>query len=191
MSKIGRRTCLAAASLPAAESAVVVRDEASTRRPSPSSPLSGLGPAFGANGSKFTRTQPARVELRSSAGRLKVGRKPGTKQRLGRLRRELGRIGVAPADPHHARSEIVEAMARAGLDGWTVPELDDGHAVRYPDGSLEITLITHAVVFNPGGAFRIVDLYPPTSIYFEMAGQDGREFVPPAGRTGKRPRLSA
>jgi hypothetical protein len=123
---------------------------------------------------------------------LKTGRKPETKRRLHRLRRELGRISPAPFDPAHARAKIVDAMARAGLAGWTVPALADASTVRFADGSVQVTLITHVIVFNPGGAFRIVDLCPPASVYFEMAGRDGLAFAAPAdgGNARKAPRRS-
>ncbi len=128
------------------------------------------------------------------AVRPKIGRKPETKRRLHRLRRELGRISPAPSDPAHARASIVDAMARAGLPGWTVPAFADESTVRFADGSAQVTLITHVIVFNPGGAFRIVDLCPPASVYFEIAGRDGLAFAAPsddrnARRTPRRSRF--
>ncbi len=70
-------------------------------------------------------------------------------------------------------------MARADLAGWTLPALSDEAAIRHADGSVEIGLISHAIVFNPGGAFRILDLLSPGSPYFEMAGHGGIAFVAP------------
>lgn len=146
------------------------------RRRKPSTPVVSVG----LGGLKPAQTQHEPAGVRP----LTPGRKPGTKQRLYRLRRELGRISPAPSDPHEARSAIVEAMVRAGLSGWAVPALADDATVHHADGSLEIALITHAIIFNPGGAFRIADLYPPVSVYFEMPGHDGDVFVAPASADG-------
>ena len=106
-----------------------------------------------------------------AAGRSRVSlpRKPETMRRLHRLRRELGKISPAPSGPEHARSEIIEAMVRAELSGWTVPELSDPSAMRLEDGSIRISLISHAILFRADGGFRIVDLAQGESVYFEMA----------------------
>ncbi|WP_176860797.1 hypothetical protein [Paraburkholderia phenazinium] len=128
--------------------------------------------------SGFTAAQVS--QARSCRPRPLSGRKPETKQRLGRLRRELNRTSPSPSNPQEARAAIVEAMARANLSGWTVPLLSDDSTVQYADGSLQITLITHVIVFNPSGAFQIADLCPPGSVYFEMAGCEGAKFVVPS-----------
>lgn len=120
---------------------------------------------------------PGLAELRSelprpeAAGRSRVSlsRKPETMRRLHRLRRELGKISPAPSNPEQARAEIIDAMARAELSGWTVPELSDPSAMRLEDGSIRIGLISHAIVFRADGGFRIVDLAQSESVYFEMA----------------------
>ncbi|MHA6874888.1 hypothetical protein [Ralstonia solanacearum] len=110
---------------------------------------------------------------------LKRRRKPETRQRLHRLRKALGEISPAPSSPEQAWADIRNAMARADLAGWTLPALSDEAAIRHADGSVEIGLISHAIVFNPGGAFRILDLLSPGSPYFEMAGHGGIAFVAP------------
>lgn len=73
-------------------------------------------------------------------------------------------------------------MARAGLAGWTVPELHDAAAQSYRDGSKRIDLISHGVVFNPWGAFRIVDLRAGAVVYFELPGAVPRAFAAPRER---------
>lgn len=103
--------------------------------------------------------------------RICVSRKPETTRRLHRLRHELSKISPPPSNPDEAREEIVDAMARADLSGWTVPELSDPSSVRQADGSVRITLISHAIVLQPNGGFKIVDLHYNESVYFEMAGQ--------------------
>ncbi|QUP55717.1 hypothetical protein GO998_18355 (plasmid) [Ralstonia syzygii] len=110
---------------------------------------------------------------------LKRRRKPETQRRLHRLRKALGEISPAPSSPEQARADILKAMARADLADWTLPALSDDAAIRHADGSVEIGLISHAIVFNPSGAFRIMDLLPPGSVYFEMAGHGGLAFVSP------------
>jgi hypothetical protein len=110
------------------------------------------------------------------AGR--VGRTLQTHERLHRLRRELGKIDPAPANPEEARDAIVKAMARAELGGWAVPELSASTTA--PCGSVLIRLLAHVIVINPSGAFRIVDTHAPRTPYFEMPGQDGCAFVPAA-----------
>ena len=44
-----------------------------------------------------------------------------------------------------------------------------------------VSLVSHTIVFTAGGAFRIIDLLPPGSVYFELAGRDGAAFVLPCG----------
>ena len=110
----------------------------------------------------------------SEQGRLSLGRKPETRRRLHRLRRELCKISPPPTNPEHARSEIIDAMARAELTGWTVPELSDPSTVRLDDGSIRVSLISHAIVFRADGSFRIVDLAQRESVYFEMAASPHR-----------------
>ncbi len=110
---------------------------------------------------------------------LKRRRKPETQRRLHCLRKALGEISPPPSSPEQAWVEILKAMARADLAGWTLPPLSDDAAIRHADGSVEIGLISHAIVFNPSGAFRILDLLPPGSLYFEMAGHGGVAFVAP------------
>ncbi len=110
---------------------------------------------------------------------LKRRRKPETQQRLHRLRKALAEISPAPSSPEQAWTEILKAMARADLAGWTLPALSDDAAICHADGSVEIGLISHAIVFNPSGAFRITDVLPPGSLYFEMAGCGGIAFVSP------------
>jgi hypothetical protein len=120
------------------------------------------------------------LQLSAAPIAKKVMRSPATRERLGRLRRELLKIDPPPNDPHEARMEIVNALARAHLSGWTVPELTDPMTTRYPDGSVRITLVSHVIVINPYGAFRIVDSHAPRTPYFEMRGRDDRAFELPA-----------
>ncbi|MET3229185.1 UNVERIFIED_ORG: hypothetical protein ABIC54_001359 [Burkholderia sp. 1263] len=115
----------------------------------------------------------------SSMDRPKLMRALQTRQRLHRLRHELGQINPSPSSSEEARDEIVKAMARASLDNWSVPELTDESAVHYPDGSICIRLVAHTIFFNPTGAFGIVDRHPPGRLYFDMAGQGGVGFVLP------------
>lgn len=122
---------------------------------------------------------PRALSHPSAVGRIKVGRRPETRQRLHRLRRELGKIDPPPASPAQARAEIIEAMARAHLAGWAIPALSDDANIRDADGSVQMSLISHSIVFNASGAFRIMDLLPPASLYFEMNGRGGIAFVPP------------
>lgn len=123
-------------------------------------PLPGLSPFKGA---------PSQSDA-PGRGRVLPPRNPETARRLHRLRRELSRISPAPSSAEQARAEIVRAMARADLSGWTVPELTDRAAVRLADGSFRITLVSHALILHPSGAFRIVDLRQDERLYFEMAG---------------------
>ena len=113
------------------------------------------------------------------AGVRRVGRRLQTQQRLGRLRQELSKIRPAPACPEEARHEILGALARAGLGDWTVPGLDEAGVRRCTGGSICIPLISHVVVLNPSGAFRIVDVFAGQHVYFEMAARDGSPFVLP------------
>jgi hypothetical protein len=105
-----------------------------------------------------------------AAGRSRVSqpRKPETMRRLHRLRRELGKISPAPSNPEQARAEIIGAMERAELSGWTVPELSDPSAEQLEGGSIRIPLISHAIIFRADGGFRIVDLVQGESVYFDM-----------------------
>ncbi|WP_429289621.1 hypothetical protein [Paraburkholderia sp. CI3] len=140
-----------------------------------------------ATGSDTNRCAPPPAGLKpASAARRhtdtavrRLTRRPETTKRLGRLRRELAKIRPTPSDPQEAREEIIKAMARAGLDDWTVPELSDASTVRHADGSARITLLAHAIIFSPAGAFRIVELHPPGRTYFEMGGQDGHAPIQP------------
>ncbi|MBN3725922.1 hypothetical protein [Burkholderia sp. Ac-20379] len=111
-----------------------------------------------------------------------TARRGETVERLGRLRAELSRIAPPPDSAEAARDAILAAMARAGLEGWTVPELHDAATLAYQDGSKRIDLISHGVVFNPWGAFRIVDLRAGAAVYFELAGAGPREFAAPRER---------
>lgn len=97
------------------------------------------------------------------------GRKPETLRRLRRLRRELHKINPTPASAEHAREEIINAMERAELWGWTVPELSSSSAVRLDDGAVRVSLISHAIIFRADGSFCIVDLARHESVYFELA----------------------
>jgi len=113
-------------------------------------------------------------------GVQRVTRSPKNRARLSRLRQELAKIDPAPSSPEDARNEIVQAMYRAHLSGWAVPELSDSTTtVCCADGSLRMTLLAHLIIFNPWGAFRIVDLHAPRVPYFEMQGRAGRPFTLP------------
>ncbi|HYE39939.1 MAG TPA: hypothetical protein VEB23_08410 [Ramlibacter sp.] len=122
---------------------------------------------------------PPLVRPAPLAGVRRVGRRLQTQQRLGRLRQELSKIRPAPASPEEARDEILGALARAGLGDWTVPELDAADVRRCAGGSICIPLISHVVVLNPSGAFRIIDVFAGQHVYFEMAARDGAPFVLP------------
>ncbi|MBW0447162.1 hypothetical protein EN871_23965 [bacterium M00.F.Ca.ET.228.01.1.1] len=111
--------------------------------------------------------------------RPKLMRTPQTRERLHRLRHELGKIDPAPSTAQEAHAEVVKAMARANLGAWRVPELTAESAFCHPDGSVEVSLIAHVIVFNTSGAFRIVDTHPPGALYFEMCGRGGAAFVAP------------
>lgn len=117
-------------------------------------------------------------------GALTAVRSEATRERLGRLRTELTRISPPPATADAARAAILAAMARANLAGWTIPALDDADVLAYQDGSRRIMLIAHAIIFNPSGAFRIVDLRSSTPVYFEAAGEGECRFVMPRDRDG-------
>ena len=119
---------------------------------------------------------------RQVASHKRQTRSPQNRERLGRLRLELGKISPAPSGREEARQEIVKALARAGLGAWTVPELTDDKATRYADASVRINLLAHVIFINPTGSFRIVDLHTPREPYFEMPGADGRTFVLPPGQ---------
>ncbi|MGF2507673.1 biotin/lipoyl-containing protein [Ralstonia pseudosolanacearum] len=76
--------------------------------------------------------------------------------------------------------DLGEGLQEAEIVQWHVQAGDTVEAaIRHADGSVEIGLISHAIVFNPGGAFRILDLLSPGSPYFEMAGHGGIAFVAP------------
>lgn len=110
----------------------------------------------------------------------RLSRSLANRERLGRLRQELGKIAPVPCDPVQARNEILNAMARAGLGDWSVPALDDPTTQRCADGSYRLALLAHAIVLNPWGAFRIVDLYSQAFLpYFERTGRDGQPFQLP------------
>ncbi|MGN6262975.1 MAG: hypothetical protein ACTHNO_19755 [Ralstonia sp.] len=113
--------------------------------------------------------------------RVKALRTLETRQRLHRLRKELAKIDPPPASAQDAHADILAAMSRAGLSGWTLPALSDPANARHADGSVVVSLVSHAIAFNAGGAFRIIDLLPPGSVYFELAGHDGAAFVLPCG----------
>lgn len=115
--------------------------------------------------SEFARSEAA------ARNRVSLPRKPETIRRLHRLRRELGKISPTPSSPEQARSAIIEAMVRAELSGWTVPELSGPAATRLEDGSMRVSLISHAIVFPADGGFRIVDLAQGESLYFEMVSK--------------------
>lgn len=123
---------------------------------------------------------PAPVRQGPSAGVGRVTRRLQSRQRLGRLRQQLARIQPAPCSPAQAREEILGALARAGLADWTVPELSDACVRRCGEGSICIPLLSHVIVLNPSGAFRIIDLHAGQHLYFEMPGGTGRPFVLPA-----------
>ncbi|CAJ0693402.1 hypothetical protein LMG18091_01778 [Ralstonia wenshanensis] len=125
--------------------------------------------------------RPAAARQPAAPARVKALRTLETRQRLHRLRKELGKIDPPPACAQDAHADILAAMARAGLGGWTLPALTDPANPRHADGSVTVSLVSHAIVFNAGGAFRIIDLLPPGSVYFELAGRDGAAFVLPCG----------
>ncbi|CAJ0701871.1 hypothetical protein LMG19089_02947 [Ralstonia edaphis] len=123
--------------------------------------------------------KPAATRQPTAPARVKALRTLETRQRLHRLRKELGKIDPPPACAEDAHADILAAMARAGLGGWTLPALSDAANLRHADGSVMVSLVSHTIVFNAGGAFRIIDLLPPGSVYFELAGRDGAAFVLP------------
>ena len=125
--------------------------------------------------------KPTAARPPAAPTRVKALRTLETRQRLYRLRKELGKIDPPPACAEEAHADILAAMARAGLSGWTVPALSDPANLRHADGSVVVSLVSHAIVFNAGGAFRIIDRLPPGSVYFELAGRDGAAFVLPCG----------
>ena len=125
--------------------------------------------------------KPAAARPPATPTRVKALRTLETRQRLHRLRKELSKIDPPPACAEEAHADILAAMARAGLSSWTVPALSDPANLRHADGSVVVSLVSHAIVFNVGGAFRILDLLPPGSVYFELAGRDGAAFVLPRG----------
>lgn len=137
--------------------------------------------AAGAAGGTIDALKTLATDARRPRGAV-TARRGETVERLGRLRTELSRIAPLPDSADAARDAILAAMARAGLAGWSVPELHDAATLSYRDGSKRIDLISHGVVFNPWGAFRIVDLRAGAAVYFELAGAGPREFAAPRER---------
>jgi hypothetical protein len=127
------------------------------------------------------RLQPLPLRQQKPQVVIRVARTPQSRDRLGRLRRELGRIQPLPGDQHEARHAILNALARAGLGDWTVPELSDPSTSRCHDGSAVLRLLAHIVVINPSGAFRIVDTHSPQPPYFELRAANGSTFAMPCG----------
>lgn len=110
---------------------------------------------------------------------VRVGRSPASFVRLGRLRWHLGQISRSPRNPEEAREAILRALARACLSDWTIPALDDPASRRCICDSYKIQLLAHAILINPWGAFRIVDLHESSTPYFELCGYDRRPFRTP------------
>jgi hypothetical protein len=108
-----------------------------------------------------------------------IGQNCETTERLGRLRTELARISPRPETAHQAWTAILAAMARANLGDWTIPDLHGTSAVTFHDGSVRVNLIAHAIIFNPWGAFRIVNLRSDAAVYFELDGALQGVFVEP------------
>jgi hypothetical protein len=116
----------------------------------------------------------------TEAGTVRIRtRSPRTQVLLGRLRSELGRIDEPPTSAGQAHGLISAALARARLGGWTLPALDASSNHPQRDGSIVMPLVSHVIVFNPWGAFRIIDCLRPRLPYFEMASAEGRGFVLP------------
>ncbi|NIF96708.1 hypothetical protein F3J18_15855 [Burkholderia sp. Ax-1720] len=122
------------------------------------------------------------VDGKRSRGGIDPLRREETRERLGRLRTELARIRPLPDTAEAAREAILMAMARAGLTSWSLPGLRDAATLAYRDGSRRLALISHAIILNPWGAFRIVDLRAGAQVYFELAGAGPRDFVAPRDR---------
>lgn len=118
------------------------------------------------------------MPLLNAVAAAATGRSSRTKKRLHQLRRELANICPPPSSLEEARDEIILAMARAHLTGWTLPALSGPSAKHAADGSVHLLLISHVVIINPSGAFRIIDQLAPQTIYFEMHGRDGSTFIP-------------
>ena len=142
-------------------------------------PAPGPGPSRGPAGDGPTAALAPRMRQVPLPGVRRVGRRLQTQQRLGRLRQELAKIRPAPSCPEEARDGILGALARAGLGDWTVPGLDADVVSRCACGSICVPLISHVIVLNPSGAFRIVDVFNGQHLYFEMAARDGAPFVLP------------
>jgi hypothetical protein len=137
--------------------------------------------AVGAGGhwAPGSQTKAPSTVVPASERTRRCARSPATRERLHRLRRELSLISPPPECAEKARTEIIAALARAGLQAWSLPTLDAA-AARHADGSVRLDLLSHAVLINPWGAFRIVDLHAQAAAYFEMRGRCGRGFaVPP------------
>lgn len=127
------------------------------------------------------RLQPLPLRLQEPQPVRRVARTLGSRDRLGRLRRELGRIQPPPGSQDEARHAILNALARAGLGDWMVPALSDPATLRSQEGSVVLRLLAHFVVINPSGAFRIVDTHAPQPPYFEMRAANGSAFAMPSG----------
>ncbi|WP_429498243.1 hypothetical protein ACQUFY_01470 [Robbsia andropogonis] len=130
--------------------------------------------------SSFAQLKPATAQSGARpADHPKLFRTPQTRERLHRLRHELGKIDPAPSTAQEAHTEVVKAIARANLCAWHVPALTAESALCHADGSVEVSLIAHVITFNTSGAFRIVDSHAPGALYFEMCGRGGAAFVAP------------
>ncbi|MCM2540773.1 hypothetical protein [Burkholderia glumae] len=153
--------------------------DASAPGPAPDAP----GPASAPGGS-LAGLRSITADGTRARGALAALRSEATRERLGRLRRELARISPPPATAEAAHAAVLAALARANLAGWTMPALDEAEVLAYPDGSRRIMLIAHAIIFNPSGAFRIVDLRANAPVYCEAAGEGACRFVMPRDRRG-------
>ncbi|MCM5681441.1 hypothetical protein M8A51_18085 [Schlegelella sp. S2-27] len=149
-------------------------------RPEAAAPISAAAARRGLAGDERLGPAPPLARQPPAAGAGRVTRRLQSRQRLGRLRQQLARIHPAPSCPQQAREEILDALARAGLGDWTVPELSDACVRRCSEGSICIPLLSHVIVLNPSGAFRIIDVYAGQHLYFEMPARTGRPFVLPA-----------
>ncbi|MGF7192231.1 hypothetical protein JOE11_005309 [Robbsia andropogonis] len=130
--------------------------------------------------SRFAQLKPATAQsVARPMDHPKLLRTLQTRERLHRLRHELGKIDPAPSTAQEAHTEVVKAMVRANLCAWRVPALTAESALYHADGSVEVSLIAHVITFNTSGAFRIVDTHPPCTLYFEMCGRGGAAFVAP------------
>ncbi|MBJ9665089.1 hypothetical protein, partial [Burkholderia gladioli] len=151
------------------------------RAPPPLAPAGGGGPGAPPD-APIAGLRTLGVEGKRSRGGIDPLRREETRERLGRLRTELARIRPLPDTAEAAREAILMAMARAGLTSWSLPGLRDAATLAYRDGSCRLGLISHAIILNPWGAFRIVDLRAGAQVYFELAGAGPRDFVAPRDR---------